>query len=623
MNDHEQSEGMSGYDEQVLQEAEMLREADEAGGIKKVMTYLRLSGPGFLQSAITLGGGSLAGSLYLGVLAGTSMLWVQPLAMLLGIIMLSAIAYVTLSTGKRPFPAVNEYVNPVLGWGWAIAAFVANMVWVMPQYTLGIGVFQQNLMPEIFGDGGALGEFSSDLVLVLIFFVVAVAFTWNYGRGGWGVKVFELIIKVMVALIMISFIGVVVRLSMVGELEWGPILAGFVPDPAMILRPAEGFVAILENVPEEFRGHWEEIIVADQRGVIVSTAATAVGINMTFLFGYSLLKRGWGKSFRGFMKFDLGFGLLIPFLIATACVVIASSSQFHLEPHQGLMDPEEEAEIRQEIHPDAEPPDEELELEATGGQESEYENHLVGRALLAEDEEEAETIRAELSELEIEDPEAHEERVDALVAETTAYDRYLAATLVRRDNFDLANALEPFTGMIFAQYVFGIGVLGVAFSSITMLMIISAVGFCEFFGKPHEGWWFRIGALFPVTGVFAPFWWDAAGPWLVVPTSMFAFLLIPLAYISFFLLMNQKTLLGNEMPRGGRRIAWNALMGLALIIIVPASLYELHTQYGLQGLGVAALFVILVGIVHYLRPPRSVTEQADSNKPGSPPPSSE
>ncbi len=622
MNEQEHNDSMSGYDDEVLEQARLLQEADEAGGIKKVMTYLRLSGPGFLQSAITLGGGSLAGSLYLGVLAGTSMLWVQPLAMLLGIIMLSAIAYVTLSTGKRPFPAVNEYVNPVLGWGWAIAAFVANMVWIMPQYTLGIGVFQQNLMPGIFGEGGMLGDFASNLVLVLIFFVVAVGFVWNYGRGGWGVKIFELIVKVMVALIMISFIGVVVRLSMVGELDWGAIVAGFIPDPGMILRPAEGFVAILENVPEEFRGHWEEIIVSDQRGVIVSTAATAVGINMTFLFGYSLLKRGWGKSFRGFMKFDLGFGLLIPFLIATACVVVAAASQFHLAPQYGLMDPEEEAEIRREIDPEAEPRDAEVELEASGGQRAEYERHLIARALLAMDEEEAESLRAELAQLEEEDPDARDELAASLVGETTAYDRYLAATLVRRDNFDLANALEPFTGVIFAQHVFGIGVLGVAFSSITMLMIISGVGFCEFLNKPHDGKWFRYGSLFPATGLLAPFFWTAAAPWLVVPTSMFAFLLIPLAYISFFLLMNQKTLLGNEMPRGGRRIAWNALMGLALIIIVPASLYELWTQYNVRGLGVAVLFVIFAGIVHYLRPPRSVTDhEADSPPP--PPPSSE
>ena len=40
-----------------------------------------------------------------------------------------AIGYVTLSTGERPFKAINTHVNPVLGWGWAIATLMANCVW--------------------------------------------------------------------------------------------------------------------------------------------------------------------------------------------------------------------------------------------------------------------------------------------------------------------------------------------------------------------------------------------------------------------------------------------------------------------------------------------------------------
>ncbi len=61
-----------------------------------------MSGPGWLQAAITLGGGSLAGAMYLGSFTGYNMMWLQPLAMILGVIMLSAIAYVTLTTGERP-----------------------------------------------------------------------------------------------------------------------------------------------------------------------------------------------------------------------------------------------------------------------------------------------------------------------------------------------------------------------------------------------------------------------------------------------------------------------------------------------------------------------------------------
>jgi len=71
--------------------------------------------------------------------------------MVLGIIMLSAIGYVTLSTGDRPFKVINEHVNPVLGWGWALATLMANIVWCMPQFSLANGVFQQNSLPEIVG----------------------------------------------------------------------------------------------------------------------------------------------------------------------------------------------------------------------------------------------------------------------------------------------------------------------------------------------------------------------------------------------------------------------------------------------------------------------------------------
>jgi hypothetical protein len=57
--------------------------------------------------------------------------------LILGIVMLSAIGYVALSTEQRPFEAINEHVSPVLGWGWAIATLMANLVWAMPQFCPG------------------------------------------------------------------------------------------------------------------------------------------------------------------------------------------------------------------------------------------------------------------------------------------------------------------------------------------------------------------------------------------------------------------------------------------------------------------------------------------------------
>ena len=82
---------------------------------------------------------------FLGVLAGYSLLWLQPMAIILGVIMLSAISHVTLSTGQSPFASINNEINPVLGWGWAVATIMANIVWCLPQFSLGTAAVTQNL----------------------------------------------------------------------------------------------------------------------------------------------------------------------------------------------------------------------------------------------------------------------------------------------------------------------------------------------------------------------------------------------------------------------------------------------------------------------------------------------
>ena len=124
---------MSQHRSKVEADRKLLRDAQQQGTGALLSAFVRLSGPGWLQSAITLGGGSLAGALFLGVLGGTSLLWLQLVAIVMGVVMLSAISYVTLSTGERPFRAINMHINPVLGWGWLLATCMANMIWCMPQ----------------------------------------------------------------------------------------------------------------------------------------------------------------------------------------------------------------------------------------------------------------------------------------------------------------------------------------------------------------------------------------------------------------------------------------------------------------------------------------------------------
>ncbi|MDG1357170.1 MAG: hypothetical protein P8P36_03150, partial [Akkermansiaceae bacterium] len=103
--------------------------AQNAPFLKKLGIYTKLSGPGWIQAAVTLGGGSLVGALYLGVIGGYEFMWLQPLAMLCGIIMLSAISHVTLSSKERPFVAAKKHISPVLAWAWLIATIIADVVY--------------------------------------------------------------------------------------------------------------------------------------------------------------------------------------------------------------------------------------------------------------------------------------------------------------------------------------------------------------------------------------------------------------------------------------------------------------------------------------------------------------
>lgn len=81
-------EQMKSIAQNIQKERDMIVQSRQQSKGALFKTFVRLSGPGWLQSAITLGGGSLSSSMYLGVLVGFGLLWLQPLAMIAGIIML-------------------------------------------------------------------------------------------------------------------------------------------------------------------------------------------------------------------------------------------------------------------------------------------------------------------------------------------------------------------------------------------------------------------------------------------------------------------------------------------------------------------------------------------------------
>lgn len=267
---------------------------------KRIPAYFKYTGPGFLQSAMTLGGGTVGACLMSGSLYGYKLLWVPPVAMLLGITVMSAVAYQTLETGERPYRAFWTRLHPALALLWALSALIATVIWHFPQYGLATNAVVDTATAL------GLGEPNRWLVAIPLL-LLATFISWRYSAGTKGLKLYETVIKLMV---------------------WGIVLAFAVVAFSTTIRWREVF--------EGFFGFY--IPFGDPKGitVLIGSLGAAVGINMLFLYPYSLLAKGWGRSHRGLAYFDLIFGMLIPFLIATSAIIIATANVLHVSGEEAV-----------------------------------------------------------------------------------------------------------------------------------------------------------------------------------------------------------------------------------------------------------------------------------------------
>ena len=507
----------------VSQEEQMLVDAKAKGTGATLATYVKLSGPGWLQSAITLGGGSLAGALFLGVIGGVQFLWIQLLAMILGVVMLGAIAYVTLSTNESPYKLLRDEINPVFAWGWLIASLMANMIWVLPQYALSYDAMVNNL-------GVSFGsETANKWVITLGVFAFCTTMVMTYGKGGKGQKIFDWATKAVVGAIVITFMIVAFKIVFVDKgISLGQVFSGFIPSPSHFTEPVGPIADQLAKLAPEVQSYWKSHIISLQQSILISAAAFAVGINMTFMMPFSLISRGWNKNFRGLATFDLATGMLIPFVLATSCVVIASAAAFH-----GKSD---------------------VLIEKNGAMvinENAPKDILKGMNGLIEKRQKNEKLK------------------DVAV---TNDERILASYIVKPGLKSFTKALEGAVGPTMANIIFGMGVLAMGLSTITMLMLISGFCVCELGGYEHGGKQHKLGTLLSSTGLlWAIVWTGPSKPYLAVATASIGLVFLPIAYISFFALFNSKKALGDNMATGKTKTIWNILMVITLILTIYAA----------------------------------------------------
>ncbi len=602
----------------TFRDREILSSAREKGGTSVLFSFFRLSGPGWLQSAITLGGGSLIGALYLGMLGGTSMLWLQLVAIVIGVIMLSAISHVTLSTHKRPYAAINEYVNPVLGVAWVGATILANMIWIMPQFSLCYDALEKNLIPPDRVDFELLRTKYQISIGIGIAALLIVSLSF---KSGWISKIFDIVLKLIVALIVISFVAVVYWLATDGSINWNEIWMGVIPNLSHWNSPAPAIQEVLINLDGEQQTYWTEKILAKQKESMIGVTATAVGLNMTFLLPYSMLARGWDKPFRGLAKFDLITAMAIPYLIVTTCIVIAAAHAFHAKADANFLsnDPavvqqfvlfEKTTGVIEERFKNLKPPEEVAELNARLNAASDAVKHLKSQNARGAENSKANFLQERLAEVTDAKAEKNQQLAEFVTTLSQA-ERQIMPILVKPDAGQLAATLIPAFGeknKRLANLIFGIGAFGMGFSTIIVLSLINGYAFAEVLGKYDNPWFRTLGAMAALmVGVFwFQIWAGESRTYLGIVASTFAAILLPIAYLSFFLLMNSTRLLGQEKPTGAKMAVWNLLMGIGVLGATVQAIAAIQTKLGeAQGpyvLGGVAVFILLAIIGFSARP---------------------
>lgn len=408
--------------------------------------YLKTLGPGYMQSAMTLGGGSAFAALFAGAAFGYQLLWVAPLGMFLGLLVMAAVAWQTLSTGKDPYDALKQHVHPIFAWAFAWGGLISSIIWQFAQYALAGAMISLLLGVDPWLAG-----------LIALAWCVPIGLI--YGQGGRLVRSYELLLTGMVWFIIICMLVVVIRS---GLPEPGAFIGGFVP-----------------SIPQDWKGvdAEGETTSISAMVLIVSSLTAAVGANMLFVYPYTLIKNRWGRGERDVAILDLWLGMFLPFTIAVSLMVAASAAVFYYG--------------------------------------------------------------------------------DAPFVGSKIPPRAAAEIFAEPDRL----------GESVGLWIFSLGILAMALSSITMQMLASGFAGVKLFGFKEQSTGHKLFTLLPAVGVLGAIWWVKMAAWVPVPTNIICGIFLPLSYVGFLILNLNRDYLGADRVKGTKLVLWSIGMLLAVVVI--------------------------------------------------------
>ncbi len=274
------------------EEAELDR-LQQAPLLAKSWGFLKLGGPGYIDAATTLGAGTLTAAMLSGAAFGYKTMWLLWVSMGLGVFMMAACARFTCRGGLRVIIEQNKHHGLIVGSlmtgliGCAAVAIIFNY----GQYSIGTHLIE-SLAP-------LLGfEFPRSINWVL-FMALTSYLTLSYGRGKRGTRLVEGFMKVAIATMLICF-GIC--LIIVG-VDWGAMFRGIV----------------VPWLPSGVEGV----------DLFVASSAAAIGVMDWVLFQYAGLARGWGRKHETLARFDIVFGLFVPFVLVNYLVMAVFAGTLH------------------------------------------------------------------------------------------------------------------------------------------------------------------------------------------------------------------------------------------------------------------------------------------------------
>lgn len=434
--------------EKIRKEEEYLQDLETQPFGRKIKGYFKLTGPAWMQSAMTLGAGSAAASVVAGAFYGYELLWVQPIAMFLGIFMMAALGNIVLTKGERGFEIVKRELHPSIAMFWAVATVVSTVIWHFGQYALLGGAFWD--MANVAGIENSGGSQTVETIVRFaggfLILGINIALTWSYGGKSRGIKLYESFLQWTIRAVMAAFLIVVVVMAFKAKIDWG--------------AAASGFFKI--SIPE---GSLQTVLGA---------IGAAVGINMTFLYPYSILAKGWGKHHKGLARFDLVMSLFVPYVILTSLIIIGMASTVH---GTEMMD---------------------------------------------------------------------------------------GVSIKAFKPIQAAQSLAAVLGGPVGRIVFDLGFAGMACGAISAHMVCCGFTVCEMFGLEYTPKRYKIFTLVPAIGILGVM--IKSPIWLPVIASALAFTMLPIAYVSFFILNNKRSYMGDAVGKGWKRIAVNIVLLIAVIM---------------------------------------------------------